>query len=294
MIVLSLFDGCGTAYQALKNLNIKTTKYYASEINESSIKICKKNHPDSIHLGDINNWETWDIEKPDIIIAGSPCQGFSVAGKQKNFLDYRSKLLYKFVDVLRYYRPRFFILENVKMKLEYQEFIDFMLDVKPLKINSNVFSAQNRKRLYWTNIPNISNISDITNIPVNSKTVKDIIHENVDGFIPVNYIVQDKDNLIETPKSKNKFGYFGKDSQANRIYRIDNKAITLCGDAGGGSAKMGMYKINDYIRKLTPVECERLQGLPDNYTKGVTNNQRYKMLGNGFTCQVIEHILKHI
>lgn len=302
----------------------------------------------------------------DLCIGGSPCQGFSFAGKQLNFEDERSKLFFEFVRLLKECNPKYFLLENVKMKKEYQDVITEHLGVEPIEINSNLLSAQNRKRIYWTNIPGVT-------IP-NDKGIllKDIVHENNDEVLNIelpNFNVNPSGNgmngdvySIEKSKSRTlttnkgegqkisiaiaeyivpfdktlkildkevqrgKVGYFRKDSQANRVYYTHDKAITLTGEAGGGAAKMGQYlfgcitpdrvekrqngqRFNDgkkfytltaqdkhgvliegYIRKLTPIECERLQTVPDNYTSCVSNTQRYKMLGNGWTVDVIAHI----
>ncbi|MDA9472065.1 DNA (cytosine-5-)-methyltransferase [Enterococcus sp. 5H] len=365
MNILSLFDGISCGQVALQRAGIKVNHYYASEIDKYAISVTQKNHPNTIHLGDVQNWREWDLHKIDLLIGGSPCQGFSFAGKQLNFDDPRSKLFFEYVDVLKHYKPKYFLLENVKMKKEYQDIISSYLGVEPIEINSNLVSAQNRRRLYWTNIPGIEQPED-KNI-----LLKDIVHESFgeilfdsDPFnvnpcgrgmggvvtplnfkhptittnkgdapkiaIPLNeYIVPfDKTlQILDKEVERGKVGYFRKDSQANRVYYIHNKAITLCGDAGGGAAKMGQYLfgcitpdrvnkrqngqrfnegrkfytltaqdkhgvlIEGYIRKLTPIECERLQTLPDNYTEGVSNTQRYKALGNGWTVDVIAHIL---
>ena len=265
----------------------------------------------------------------DLLLGGSPCQGFSFAGKQLNFFDPRSKLFFDFVKALEVLKPKYFLLENVKMKKEYEDIITQHLGVKPIEINSALVSAQNRKRLYWTNIPGVTQPED------KGIMLKDIVHENVDLKTKedlADYIVPfDKTLLILDKEIENgKVGYFKTDSQANRVYYIHGKAVTLCGEAGGGAAKMGQYlfgcitpdrvnkrqngqRFNDgnkfytltaqdrhgvlvdgYIRKLTPIECERLQTLPDNYTAGVSDTQRYKMLGNGWTVDAIAHILSFI
>lgn len=326
MKILSLFDGISCGRVAFERVGIKIDKYYASEIDKYAIKISQKNYPDIIQLGGIQNWKSWGIEKPDIIIGGSPCQGFSFAGKQLNFKDERSKLFFTFVDILNHYKPKYFLLENVKMKKEYQDVISDLLGVDPIEINSSLVSAQNRRRLYWTNIPNITQPED------KKILLQDIILEKEFEAVLKDYVVPfDKTlKILDKELQKGKLGYFRKDSQANRVYHIKDKAITLCGDAGGGAAKMGQYLfgcitpdrinkrqngqrfndgrkfytltaqdrhgvlINGYIRKLTPIECERLQTLPDNYTEGVSNTQRYKMLGNGWTVDIIAHIVKHI
>src|SRR5690606_10223766 len=176
----------------------------------------------------------------DLLLGGSPCQGFSFAGKQLNFFDPRSKLFFDYVKALEKLKPKYFLLENVKMKKEYENVITQHLGVKPIEINSALVSAQNRKRLYWTNIPGITQPEDKGII------LKDIVHENVDlktkedladYIVPFDKTLQILDKEVE----KGKVGYFRKDSQANRVYSIHGKAVTLCGNAGGGAAKMGQY-----------------------------------------------------
>jgi DNA (cytosine-5)-methyltransferase 3A len=358
MNVLSLFDGISCGQVALERAGIKVDNYYASEIDKYAIQVTQKNYPNTIQIGDVEKIDFNEyIGKIDLLIGGSPCQGFSFAGKQLNFMDPRSRLFFKYVEALETIKPKYFLLENVKMKKEYQDAISQKLGVEPIEINSALVSAQNRKRLYWTNIPNITQPQD------KGITLKDIVHENVDVFedkaatIKAQYYKSSTANFIRTAfhatgvfewlneyivpfdktlqildkeVEKGKIGYFRKDSQANRVYYIHGKAVTLCGDAGGGAAKMGQYLfgcitpdrvnkrqngqrfsegqkfytltaqdkhgvfVEGYIRKLTPIECERLQTLPDNYTEGISNTQRYKALGNGWTVDVISHILSSV
>lgn len=389
MNVLSLFDGISCGMVALERAGIKVDNYFSSEIDEYAIQISNKNYPNITRLGNVTNWKTWDLPKIDLIIAGSPCQGFSFAGKQLAFDDPRSKLFFEFLEIyrcIRCYNPQVkFMLENVSMKKEFLDVISDKLNVQPIKINSNLLSAQNRKRFYWTNIDGVEQPED------KGIMLKDIIHEsenflsekeigymlkgnekwqqagncrldryamyedrksftvtaNIHKGVPYNcffqplneYVVPfDKTlQILDKEVEKGKVGYFRKDSQANRVYYIHGKAVTLCGEAGGGAAKMGQYlfgcitpdrvskkqngqRFNDgkkfytltaqdkhgiliegYIRKLTPIECERLQTLPDNFTlvtenekQKVSNTQRYKCLGNGWTVDVIAHILKNL
>jgi len=357
--VLSLFDGISCGQVALERAGVEVKNYYASEVDKYAIQISQKNHPNIIQMGDVNNWRNWDIDwsSIDLLIGGSPCQGFSFAGKQLNFDDPRSKLFFVYADILNHIKQQNpnmkFLLENVKMKKEFQQVISDTVNAEPIEINSALVSAQNRKRLYWTNIEGLIQPQD------QEQYLKDIVHENsfvdrdksraIIGSIGrttereyfrkqqgqlafdwlAEYIVPfDKTlQILDKEVQKGKVGYFRQDSQANRVYFIHDKAVTLCGDAGGGAAKMGQYlfgcitpdrvdkrqngqRFNDgrkfytltaqdkhgiliegYIRKLTPIECERLQTLPDNYTEGVSNTQRYKMLGNGWTVDVIAHIL---
>ena len=369
--VLSLFDGMSCGQIALERAGIKVNNYFASEIDKYAIQVAKHNYPNTHHIGDVTKVKASELPKIDLLIGGSPCQGFSFAGKQLNFEDPRSKLFFEFVRLLNECKPKYFLLENVKMKKEYQDVITEHLGVEPIEINSNLLSAQNRKRIYWTNIPGVT-------IP-NDKGIllKDIVHENesIDTALNGNYaewfaknaefqlgkkycslspekaitmtarqyaswngnywfeilseyiVPFDKTlQILDKEVQRGKVGYFRKDSQANRVYYIHDKAITLTGEAGGGAAKMGQYlfgcitpdriekrqngqRFNDgkkfytltaqdkhgvliegYIRKLTPIECERLQTVPDNYSAIVSNSQRYKMLGNGWTVDVIAHI----
>lgn len=336
MKVLSLFDGISCGRVALERIGIHVDAYYASEIDKYAIQVAQKNYPDTIQIGDVCRVDfSKYIDKIDLIIGGSPCQGFSFAGKQLNFNDPRSKLFFEFVRAVKTIKPKYFLLENVKMKKEYQDIISDLLGVQPIEINSALVSAQNRKRLYWTNIPNISQPTD------EGILLKNIVHEyeilgvgmdkKNEDYIKRFIVPFDKSlQILEKEVEKGKVGFFRKDSQANRVYFIHDKAVCLCGDAGGGAAKMGQYlfgcitpdrvekrqngqRFNDgkkfytltaqdkhgvliegYIRKLTPIECERLQTLPDDYTAGVSDSQRYKMLGNGWTVDVIAHILKGI
>lgn len=174
MKILSLFDGISCWYVALERAGIKIDKYYASEIDKYAIEISKKNHPDIIHIGDVCNVNWADYKWIDLLIWGSPCQWFSVAGKMLNFEDPRSKLFFEFVRILKECQPKYFLLENVKMKKEWQDIISSALWVQPIEINSSLVSAQNRRRLYRTNIPNVSQPKDKWIL------LKDILEQNVD------------------------------------------------------------------------------------------------------------------
>jgi len=320
MIVLSLFDGISCGMVALKRAGIKVDKYYSSEIDKYSIAISKKNHPEIIHLGDINNWKTWKIEKPDLIIGGSPCQGFSFAGKGLNFNDYRSKLFFVFIDILKKYNPKYFLLENVVMNKKYENIITDYIGVNPICLNSALVSAQNRNRLYWFNW-NISDIKD------KGKYLKDILEYNTNekwincGRIITRRLVNGK-RADYNPKHKkiqrieirndSKTGTLTSVQKDNIIVFLNNKGNlkkqndkSNCIDANyfkgvdnhAQRTMIGKFDLNNKLisyRKLTPIECERLQTLPDNYTEGVSNTQRYKMLGNGWTVDIITHILKGI
>lgn len=380
--VLSLFDGIRCGVVALQRAGIQFDRYYASEIDKYAIQIAEKNFPEAIQLGDVNNWHEWNIDwsSVDLIIGGSPCQGFSVAGKQLNFNDHRSKLFFVYVDILNYVKninPNVkFLLENVKMKKEYSDAISEILSCKPVEINSALVSAQNRVRLYWTNIAIIQQPED------KQIFLKDILHENsasdrcksycveanyFKGGNPQHYFERKRrqlvfkalaDFIIPYEKAKlilDKEVERGKIVCSDGVYWLFNKNIELDFELYGilntarGNNKGGLrfdgekaptltcnkYEYNNYLfgcidprnidikqngrrfseknkfytltcrdgngiltagymRMLTPIECERLQTLPDNYTEGVSNTQRYKMLGNGWTVDVIAHILKYL
>jgi DNA-cytosine methyltransferase len=393
MNVLSLFDGMSCGQIALNRLGINVDEYFASEIDKYSMQVTKKNYPNTQHIGNVLDVKGEDLPKIDLLIGGSPCQGFSFAGKQLNFDDPRSKLFFEFVRLLDETKPRYFLLENVRMKKEYQEIISEHLGVEPVMINSTLVSAQNRVRLYWTNIPGLEQPED------KQLVMKDILE---DGFVD-----RDKSHCLDANyfKGGNLKSYFEKhrrqlvfskdglchvgdaDLKGNesikRVYHQDGKCPTLTTMGGGHrepkvlcgairgryiegnsgkteqrleirqdektntlttvqkdnvavlivneATKKGYTEIEDgdcfdntfptsktrrgrnmkdksncltaanyeYMRyehptyrKLTPLECERLQTVPDFYTEGVSNTQRYKMLGNGWTVDVIAHIFK--
>ena len=279
MNVLSLFDGMSCGHIALDRLGIKVDKYYSAEIDKYAMKVTDRNYPDTIQLGDVNKIYGKDLPKIDLLLGGSPCQGFSYAGKQLNFNDPRSALFFEFVRLLKECKPKYFLLENVRMKKEYQDVISEHLGVKPIFINSSLVSAQNRERLYWTNIR-------VMSIPDNKHIVlTDILEADA-----------------TEPMLSNVYGGF-KEKNPRVHYE---KSVTIRTASGGGhipsvKLKKGAatkdsvvaYSKEEY-RKLTPLECERLQTVPEGYTEGVSITQRYKMLGNGWTVDVIVHLLKNI
>ena len=312
MKVLSLFDGMSCGQIALERAGIKVDKYYASEIDKYAIQITQKNYPDTIQLGDVTKWREWDLPEIDLILAGSPCQGFSFAGKQLAFDDPRSKLFFEFVRILKEFKvlnPDIkFLLENVKMKKEYQDVISGVLGVEPIEINSALVSAQNRKRLYWTNIVGVVQPED------RGILLKDILECDTSEYVKIS-----KKGVYKRHQGKASTLTAGGNSGGNHsdmdlirrcieigqatdinghdiikcIYSMYGKSPTLTAMSGGNQEKK--CAISDYeYRRYTPIECERLQTVPDNYTDGVSNTQRYKMLGNGWTIEVIAHILTFI
>tara|TARA_R110002020_G_scaffold216534_3_gene424331 strand:- start:260 stop:1402 length:1143 start_codon:yes stop_codon:yes gene_type:complete len=355
--VFSLFDGMSCGQLALKKAEVPVGTYHASEIDKWAIKVTEKNFPWTFQMGDITKLEDWRLKvirdevEIDLVMGGSPCQGFSFAGKNLNFEDSRSKLFFDFVRVLKILKPKYFLLENVRMKKESQDVISEYLGVEPIAINSNLVSAQNRHRLYWTNIPfSIPNdkgiiLADILEDGVTDrekshcldanyfkggnlksyfeKHRRQLVFNNKGGAIRGRYdkdgkikqqlelrsddktnslTTVQKDNVVVTvPELKSAFGACIQVGEADlkghdiikRVYSRKGKAPTLT-TMGGGHREPKVIVDELTWRKLTPLECERLQTVPDGYTEGVSNTQRYKMLGNGWTVDVVAHILKGI
>jgi DNA-cytosine methyltransferase len=296
--ILSLFDGISGAQEPINRLGITDYTYYASEIDKYAIKITQKNYPNTIQLGSVTDWKTWDLPEIDLLVGGSPCQGFSFAGKQLNFEDERSKLFFEFVKVLRYYKPKYFLLENVKMKKEYQQVITELLGVEPIEINSALVSAQNRRRLYWTNIEGIKQPED------KHIYLKDIVDFSIDLGLEQKYSCVSSSYTRMLKNSNTEKG----NCITATVYKgmASNGCTNICYQVGTAnligrdsikriySAEGKIAQENYTWRKLTPLECERLQTFPDGYTDGLSNTQRYKALGNSFTVEVIAHILEGI
>ena len=296
MNVLSLFDGMSCAQIALNRAGIKYDKYFSSEIDKYAIAVTHNNYPNTIQLGDVRNIILSKNIKIDLIIGGSPCQGFSFSGKQLNFNDPRSKLFFEYVRLVKELNPKWFILENVLMKEEYQDVISKELGVYPVMINSALVSAQNRKRLYWCNF-HIDQPKD-KGILLKDILENGIVDRNKAHCIDASYYKNVTEDYYRT-KSRRQIVYCKQvgiaDIKGNenikRVYSTEGKSPTLT-TCQGGNQDPKIAISDKHYRKLTPVECERLQTVPDNYTEGVSNTQRYKMLGNGFTVDIIAHILK--
>ena len=277
--VLSLFDGISCGHIALDKAGIPINKYYASEIDKYAIKVTNKNYPETINLGDVTtvSGELF-TEKIDLLIGGSPCQGFSQAGKMKNFDDPRSKLFWEYVRILQEIKPKYFLLENVVMKQEWQDIISEALGVKPIMIDSSLTSAATRKRLYWTNIPGVGQPEDL------GITFGDIRERDVQ-----------EGSIYYTDK--------GLD-WIRRHEKRTGKTLRIIGD----SDKMQMLEASMYkkyssqrffgiedthgLRYITVTECERCMNVPDGYTDCCSNTQRYKQLGNGWEVNTITHIFR--
>jgi len=398
--VLSLFDGMSCGQIALDKLGVKVNKYFACEIDKYAMQVTQHNFPDTIQLGDVQfvTKETFGNHKIDLVIGGSPCQGFSFAGKMLNFDDPRSKLFFEYVRLVKELKPKYFLLENVKMKKESQDIISKYMGVEPIEINSSLVSAQTRKRLYWTNIPNVSQPEDkgvvLRDIIESGYIDERMVNEGKSHCLTARYsgavwwnsierrqrtmisLEQVDDKLrhpeatkkgyaeasegegldLTFPKSKTRRGRAMKDKSncltaashemgvveedkelrpATIVGRRLNERgvrddynkdvpITQCLQVKHNSDKSGTlttvekdnvlsenkpgrypnaYEDKKLVwRKLTPLECERLQTVPDRHTlvldengkQLVSNSQRYKMLGNGWTIDVITHIMKNM
>lgn len=268
---LSLFDGMACFYQTLKELGIKVDKYYASEIDKRAMKIALKNHPNIIQMGDVTRWREWDIDwsKIRIIVAGSPCQGFSKMGKMLAFDDPRSALFFVFVEIYEHVKKLnpevIFMLENVRMNPEHRNVITNILNVQPFHINSSLVSAQNRERYYWTNIPNV--------------TVPKDRGITLDSIIP----------------GATACGERGRGSKGNYKYPLTKRKDGKSNCLVTSTSNTGKYILNNddsIIYTLTPEQAEVIQTLPIGYTDGVSKTARFHMIGNGWTIEVIKHILK--
>lgn len=306
--VLSLFDGISCGRVALENAGIKIKKYYASEIDKYAEAVSKYQYSDTVRLGDVCKWRNWEIETPDIIMGGSPCQNLSIAGDRKGLTGDKSILFFEFCKILEYYNPKWFIFENVaSMNVKDKEIITSRLKVEPIIINSSLVSAQQRKRLYWTNIEGIQQPQD------KGFVLRDFLEWNAEGSSKAYTLTATYGNSVPSDMLKYKrtqvfepisVGSINDTAAHAKVYSIQGKSVSL--NANGANA--GLYKIDlpdgdYYIRKLTPLECERLQTIPDNYTeygdidgkiKKISDAQRYKMIGNGWTVDVISHILSYL
>ena len=334
--VLSLFDGMSCGQIALDQLGIEVDNYFACEIDKWAIKVALKNYPNTIQLGSVTDLHGVDMVLPKLglIIGGSPCQGFSFAGKQLNFEDPRSMLFFEFVRILeeaRQLNPDVLcMLENVRMKKEYLAVISEQLGVEPILINSALISAQNRQRVYWANWrveqPEDKGIllADILEDDVHDsfyhtdKAVEYMNREGSTGRVKWSYLFHSEESKLKSqcvtanffkgvpnnvlvcgrtvgrrinPNSGKRDDYnFEINAKQRFEARYDEKTGALT--TVRKDNELGMNGIPVSIRKFTPIECERLQCVPDNYTNHVSNTQRYKMLGNGWTVDVIAHIFK--
>tara|TARA_R110002073_G_scaffold331505_1_gene516337 strand:- start:235 stop:1329 length:1095 start_codon:yes stop_codon:yes gene_type:complete len=361
MKVLSLFDGMSCGRIALDRAGIEVTSYHASELDKYAIQVTQANWPETVQLGDVTGWRDWDIDWKgiDLLMGGSPCQGFSFAGKQLAFDDPRSKLFFVYVDILNHIKtlnPNVkFMLENVRMKKEYLDVISRVLGVEPVFINSALVSAQNRQRFYWANWTveqpedkgilladilefNSNNITVMSDkfIKRNAHILRDDLSGKAKSLSSMEYVKNGRQgDYISCESVEEKYylsekavKYINQDNRINKKltaingikslplmaqYDQSKNGTFLCVDSNGrvDAVKTGpitsryhkgveSHGSNPFLldvktsryRKLTPIECERLQTVSDNYTNHVSNTQRYKMLGNGWTVDVIAHIFK--
>mgnify|MGYP003404979651 FL=1 len=350
--VVSFFDGMSCGQLALQKTGIEVTNYFACEIDKYAMKVAKHNFPNTIELGDVTKVFAKDLPKIDLFFGGSPCQGFSFAGKQLNFEDPRSKLFFEFVRMLNEIRETnpdvLFLLENVKMKKEYENIISEHLGVEPVFINSALVSAQNRKRLYWTNIPGLTQPKDkgitwgdVRERGVNAqsyyytekamqwlgrvsqkKNKQLTVHSDSDKMQMLEashckkYSNQRFFGIVDLPEDSQTVGAMrgrylidGKRQDGNQLtkgltkqyieFRYDGKTNALT-TVGKDNVIVPFTLPNRipadefFFRYITPLECERLQTVPDNYTNVVSDTQRYRMLGNGWTVDIISHIFSFI
>lgn len=277
--VLSLFDGIACGYLALNRAGLSVENYYASEINESAIYVAKNNFPHIKCVGDVNFLNFYDY-KVDLLIGGSPCQDISNLNTNgKGLAGNKSSLFYKYLEALEICSPKYFLLENVIGDKSSTNEISRLLGVSPIKINSALVSAQCRNRYYWTNIKNVEQPDDL-DIHLNDILLPDTLTEYY---------------ILNANRLKWLYSDSGKRTLSNGYARIDpNKAICLTARAEKSWNSNYVTRTDGKIRTLSPVEYERLQTLPDNYTKGVSDSERYIMLGNCWTVDVISHILSYI
>jgi DNA (cytosine-5)-methyltransferase 3A len=382
MNVLSLFDGMSCGQQALDRAGFKVDNYFASEIDKYAIQVTMANYPNTKQLGSVVNVDGYSLPKIDILIGGSPCQSFSFAGKRKgmstkdeqeiltleHYLELKAEgfefegqsyLFWEYMRLLNETKPKYFLLENVMMGEKWEKVLSKAIGVKPIMINSSLVSAQNRQRLYWTNIGLepaglFGDLESTIQQPKDKKILlKDVLQPDVDlkyylsdkmiSWLDKHALKRDVDvkkldgnqksscltataqakqnlstdyivhNMMPRSSTSGKGGTGHLSRADGKTYCLDTgttNAIEIVGGdfrydegyrwrEGGKSGTLctnaeTFAKINDTIRRLTPVECERLQTVKDNYTNHVSDSQRYKMLGNGWTVDVIAHILKYI
>lgn len=270
MNVLSLFDGISCGQVALQRTGIAYGCCYSSEIDKDAIRVTQSNFPETIQLGNILQLDCSMLPKIDLLFAGSPCQGFSFGNKHKlAFGDPRSRLFFEFVRVLKETQPTYFLLENVLMKKEHQKVITDILGIKPILVDSALVSAQHRKRLYWTNIPDVKQPTD------RRIFLSDIVEDSQE------YIGAAQRGRYEKDGSTSQKLELNKEHKSNALTTIDKDSLLFC-----PTTRM--------CRRLTAIEKERLQTLPDDYTAFVSETKRHKLLGNAWTVDVIVHILKNI
>ena len=307
MKYFSTFAGMGAFEEAVRRLGLDWECIGYSEIDKYAIAVHEKNFPGYKNYGDITKIDIQNMPDFDFLVGGSPCQDLSSANTNRQGLTgIRSGLFYKFLEILKVKKPKYFILENVEsMDDANRDIISNLMGVSPVMINASSFSAQNRKRLFWCNwkveLPTLNN----------NLTVKDILEKNIkddsEYLLSDEYYdkVQLKDSRKKSPMEVQCMGGIKSNGkkiyQGHRVFSLNGKSPTLCAIGGGLCRNSGLFYFGDYIRRLTSIECERLQGFPDDYSRyGIMNNKvvemstakRQKMIGNAFNVDVIVHILK--
>jgi len=313
MNVLSLFDGISVAKVGLGLAGFQVKNYYSSEIDKYAIQVSTKNYPDIIRLGNVCDISSNTFEPIDLLIGGSPCQDLSIAKKGRKGLDgERSGLFWQYVRIRDLVKPKYFILENVaSMPQKDKDIISEAMGCHPVMFNASLVSAQTRKRLFWTNIK--------FELPMDREIIlKDILQP--DGEVDERMVNKDKKAYTLTAtymKAFEKNSVEKKQRTMVKVGRLVGRKLNAEGKREDHNEDLEYNQVlelrddektnnlstvqkdnivvdtdNFNIRKLTPIECERLQSLPDNYTEGISNTQRYKTLGNAFNAEVISHILK--
>ena len=297
--VLSLFDGISCGQLALQRAKVPYENYYASEIEDASIKVTQENFPKTRQLGDVT--KITDFPKVDLLIAGSPCQGFSKSGSKLNFDDPRSVLFFEFLRVLKITQPKYFLLENVVMDQWATNVISYYLRTNPYELNSSLVSAQNRPRYYWTNLPCPSITEKVLCLDdIAASSSKNLLNDPSLAFISCPSSNTETGLIfVGGFKTRNQTMWIDNGKllsrnfrQGYRVYSSKGKSSTLTASGGGLGGCSGLYQFGDVIRPLTRVECERLQTVPDNYTDSISESQAKKALGNGFTVDMIAEIFK--
>ncbi len=306
MKVLSLFDGISCGMLALKRAGIPVEEYHAFEIDKYAMEVSKRNFPEIVQHGNVFNGDFKQFQGYDLLIGGSPCTYWSISKKNRETTSDGEgfRFFMEYVRALNESECRYFLYENnYSIHQNIKDEISEKLGVQPIMINSALVSAQQRKRCYWTNLPDITQpedkeilLNDILDNAIGWNDKSYCMTASYAKAVLHNSLKRNQRTMVAVPV---RIGEYGKGGQGQRIYSVYGKSVTLSANGGGQGAKTGLYKIDlpdgDYIiRKLTPVEAERLQTLPDNYTAGISNTQRYKCIGNAWTIDIIAHILKKL
>lgn len=283
MRVLSLFDGISCGRVALERAGIPVEVYYASEIKGSAIKCSQFNYPDIIQIGDVKKINPDDYRDIDLLIGGSPCQDFSpvkwINWQSQGLEGDKSSLFYEYLRILKQVKPKYFLLENVKMKKECEEQLNQFLGVKGVHINSSLVSYQNRPRIYWTNIPNISQPKDMN---INFQDYKETNPDECRKY-KVNR-TPSREKMWNNGNGRNQKGACANITNATKVYCVTRKQDRF--------PNSGLIECEDFCRYLTRREIEQAQTLPVGYTDCLTYTQMQDVCGDGWTVDVIAHIFK--